>query len=81
MPVILRREDERLWLDPEVTDVQVVLPLLQPYASESMSAYEVSRAVNAVANDGPELIAPSDRNRPVASAFPRTTRERVRTDG
>jgi putative SOS response-associated peptidase YedK len=58
MPVILRREDERLWLDPEVTDVQVVLPLLQPYASESMSAYEVSRAVNAVANDGPELIAP-----------------------
>jgi putative SOS response-associated peptidase YedK len=38
MPVILRREDERLWLDPEVTDVQVVLPLLQPYASESMSA-------------------------------------------
>ena len=58
MPVILRREDERLWLDPEVTDVQVVLPLLQPYASESMSAYEVSRAVNAVANDAPELIAP-----------------------
>ena len=58
MPVILRREDERLWLDPEVTDMQVVLPLLQPYASESMSAYEVSRAVNAVANDGPELIAP-----------------------
>jgi putative SOS response-associated peptidase YedK len=58
MPVILRREDERLWLDPELTDVHVVLPLLQPYASESMSAYEVSRAVNAVANDGPELIAP-----------------------
>ena len=33
-------------------------PVLQPYASESMSAYEVSRAVNAVTNDGPELIAP-----------------------
>jgi putative SOS response-associated peptidase YedK len=31
---------------------------LQPYASESMSAYEIGRAVNAVANDGPELIAP-----------------------
>jgi putative SOS response-associated peptidase YedK len=58
MPVILRREDERLWLDPEVTDVQLVVPLLQPCASESMSAYEVSRAVNAVANHGPELIAP-----------------------
>ena len=58
MPVILRREDELLWLDPEVTDVQVVLPLLQPYAAELMSAYEVGRAVNTVANDGPELIAP-----------------------
>jgi putative SOS response-associated peptidase YedK len=59
--VILRREHERLWRDPEVTDVQLVLPLLQPCASEPMSAYEIGRAVNAVANDGPELIAPSDR--------------------
>ena len=58
MPVILRPEDERLWLDPKITDVQVVLPLLQPYASEPMSAYEVGRAVNAIANDGPELIVP-----------------------
>jgi hypothetical protein len=30
MPVLLRQEDELLWLDPEVTDVQLVLPLLQP---------------------------------------------------
>ena len=58
MPVLLRREDELLWLDPEVTDVQLVLPLLQPYASELMSAYEVGRAVNAVGNDSPELIVP-----------------------
>jgi hypothetical protein len=29
MPVIVRPEDERLWLDPEVTDVQAVRPLLQ----------------------------------------------------
>ena len=38
-------------------------PHLHPGASELLSAYAVSRAVNAVANDGPELIAPSDRKR------------------
>jgi putative SOS response-associated peptidase YedK len=58
MPVILRREDEQLWLDPEVTDVQVVLPLLQPYTAGLLSAWRVGRAVNAVTNDSPELIAP-----------------------
>jgi putative SOS response-associated peptidase YedK len=58
MPVILRREDELLWLDPEVTDVEMVQPLLQPYPSELMSAWPVSRLVNSVANDSPELIAP-----------------------
>jgi hypothetical protein len=35
-----------------VTDVQVVLPLLQPFASELMSACRVGRQVNSVANDG-----------------------------
>ena len=59
MPVILRREDELLWLDPEITDVQPVLPLLQPHAAEPLSAYEVGRLVNSVANDSPELIVPA----------------------
>jgi len=58
MPVIVRREDERLWLDPEVTDVQLVLPFLQPYPSEWLSAYQVAPLVNAVANDDPELVVP-----------------------
>jgi putative SOS response-associated peptidase YedK len=58
MPVIVRPEDERLWLDPEVTDVQAVRPLLQPNTSELMSAWPVSRRVNSVANDSPELVVP-----------------------
>jgi putative SOS response-associated peptidase YedK len=58
MPVLLRREDELLWLDPSITEVQAVLPLLQPYESESMSAWPVGRHVNSVANDSPELIVP-----------------------
>ena len=58
MPVILRREDERLWLDPAVTDPRLVLPLLEPYPSELLSAYQVGRAVNAVANDDSALVVP-----------------------
>jgi putative SOS response-associated peptidase YedK len=59
MPVILDRDDERLWLDPEVTDTPVMLPLLRPYAGEVLSAWPVSRRVNAVTDTGPELIVPA----------------------
>jgi putative SOS response-associated peptidase YedK len=59
MPVILAPEDERLWLDPSVTEAEAVLPLLRPYASEAMVAWPVRPLVNAVKNDGPELLVPA----------------------
>ena len=58
MPAILEPDDEALWLDPEVTDPAAVLGCLGPYPDELMTAYPVSTAVNAVGNDGPELIRP-----------------------
>lgn len=57
MPVILKPEDEELWLDPH-TEVPSLNQLLRPYPTESMEAYPVSRAVNDPANDNPELIKP-----------------------
>jgi putative SOS response-associated peptidase YedK len=54
MPVILRREDEDRWLDPELKDLAALLSMLLPYAEEEMEGYEVSRAVNSPAFDGPE---------------------------
>jgi putative SOS response-associated peptidase YedK len=56
MPVILRREHEATWLDPELP-VDHTLELLVPFPSERMSAREVSPLVNSVANEGPELLA------------------------
>jgi putative SOS response-associated peptidase YedK len=41
MPVILRPEDEALWLDPAVTTPEAVQPLLQPYPAEAMEAHAV----------------------------------------
>jgi putative SOS response-associated peptidase YedK len=59
MPVILRREDEALWLDPAVTNPDQLLHLLRPYPAEAMAAYEVSPLVNSFQNDGAELIQPA----------------------
>ena len=58
MPVILQRDDEEEWLDREVTDPAQVQRLLGPYPAEEMEAVPVSRKVNNVRNDGPELLEP-----------------------
>lgn len=58
MPVILRPEDEQLWLNRAVTDVHAITPLLRPYASNEFEAYPVSAAVGNVRNDEPALIEP-----------------------
>lgn len=66
MPVILRPEDEALWLDrsaaPEGSDsgsssaLQSLRELLKPYPAEEMEAHPVSTIVNSVKNDTEECI-------------------------
>ena len=58
MPVIVGREWESLWLDPETTDPERVLPLLEPYAAGAMEAYRIGYDVGTPANDRPDLLAP-----------------------
>ncbi len=58
MPVILHRDDEEEWLDRSINDPGQIERLLVPYPAEDMAVVPVSRAVNNVRNDGPELIAP-----------------------
>src|SRR6201997_4235582 len=54
MPVILDPDNYDLWLDPGMTDVQVVSELLKPYDARSMRSYPVSTRINHVANDDEE---------------------------
>lgn len=56
MPVILRKEDERKWLDRNNADVGQLLSLLVPYSEEEMRGYPVSPIVGNVRNDRPECI-------------------------
>jgi putative SOS response-associated peptidase YedK len=55
MPVILRQEDEQVWLDKEA-DPARLMSLLTAYPADEMEAYPVSRAVNNPANEGEELM-------------------------
>ncbi|WP_127584297.1 SOS response-associated peptidase [Paenibacillus koleovorans] len=56
MPVILRPEDEKAWLDRNERSPHKLLPLLRPYPAAQMKAYPVSQAVGNVRNDTPELL-------------------------
>lgn len=59
MPVIVPKDAEDFWLDPAVEDHARLLDLLQPYPSDEMAAYAVSKLVNSVKNDSPECIEPA----------------------
>ncbi|MGD9714048.1 MAG: SOS response-associated peptidase [Thermomicrobiales bacterium] len=60
MPVILHQDDEEEWLDRSVTDPAQLQRLLGPYPAEEMQVVPVSRKVNNVRNDGPDLVDPVD---------------------
>ncbi|MGO9403090.1 MAG: SOS response-associated peptidase [Terriglobales bacterium] len=53
MPVILKRDDYDLWLDPGFKKVEDLRDLLQPFPAEAMHHYRVSTRVNSVNNDDP----------------------------
>ncbi len=56
MPVILRPEDEDLWLDREKYDPELLQSLLVPYDASEMRAYPVHAMVGSPKNDVPECI-------------------------
>lgn len=60
MPVLLAPDAWERWLDPALPDPSELLGLLVPAPDGSLDAYQVSRAVNDVRNDGPGLILPLD---------------------
>ena len=62
MPVILKRADEKTWL--ESRDSAEILSLLRPYAAGDMDAYPVSKLVNSPRNEGPEVWVQDQQSTP-----------------
>ncbi len=58
MPMCVRPDDWGAWLDPALTDGATAVGLLTPATPGWLAAYPVSREVNNVRNNGPDLIEP-----------------------
>lgn len=58
MPVILEKDDEETWLNPDNTEPEQLLPLLQPYPADKMEEWQVGDAARNPRNDYPELVKP-----------------------
>jgi putative SOS response-associated peptidase YedK len=61
MPVILQKEYEDEWLNPDIVEPERLLPLLKQYPDKDMEAYPVSTEVNRPKNDTSDLITPIER--------------------
>ena len=58
MPVVVPPEAFDLWLNCDTVDARTAATLVQPAPDDLLEAYEISTAVNRVANDDAKLIAP-----------------------
>jgi putative SOS response-associated peptidase YedK len=63
MPMILRKEDEEEWLNPDLTEPEHLLPLLQPYPADEMETWRVGDGAKNPRNDTEELIKPPGNQR------------------
>lgn len=58
MPVILKKEDEEKWLNPDIIEPAHLKPLLVPYPSTQMDTYMVGSDVNKAQYDSPDILTP-----------------------
>jgi putative SOS response-associated peptidase YedK len=82
MPVFVPKEAFDLWLDCANVEADVAAALIRPADDALLEAYPVSTAVNRVANDSAELLAPlsataaaSEQAAPLKTAKPKKIKE------
>lgn len=63
MPVILEKEDEEVWLNPDIVEASQLHNLLKPFSSREMEEWEVGAKVRNPINDSPEVIEPVKSSR------------------
>ena len=84
MPVIVAPEGFDLWLDCAKVDATTAAALIAPAPEALLECYEVSPAVNRVANDSAELIAPApaaaDRDAQPAAKAPAKSAKPKKSD-
>ncbi len=79
MPVILDESGCQEWLAPGSERGAALQTLLRPAPDELLEAFPVDRAVNKVANDGPELLEPIHLEAPPQQAPKQPRRAKPKT--
>jgi len=64
MPVILEPENFDAWLENDAVDAEEAAALMRPAGEDVLEVFEVSSAVNKVANDSPEVQMPATHEKP-----------------
>ncbi len=62
-PVILEKEEEDIWLNPDIDEESQLSPLLKPFPDEKLEEWEVGAEVRNPRNDYPEVIEPLKTNK------------------
>ncbi len=57
-PALLTKNEEKQWLNPDLTEPEQILPMLKPYPPDEMESWRVSDAAKNPRNDTPEVIQP-----------------------
>jgi putative SOS response-associated peptidase YedK len=69
MPLLVERERYGRWLDPTISEPNLLRSLLVPAAPGRLKAYPVATLVSDVRNNGPQLIAPLSAEDEPATLF------------
>jgi len=56
MPVILEKEEEDIWLNPDIDEASQLRPLLKPFSDDKLEEWEVGAKARNPINDSPEVI-------------------------
>jgi putative SOS response-associated peptidase YedK len=71
MPVIVERDEIDQWLDRDKRDLGYAQSFLHPSPAGLLTRHRVSRRVNNVRNDGPDLIEEDESPEPTAASTPK----------
>jgi len=63
MPVILEKEEEDIWLNPDIVETDNLRPLLKPFPDDKLEEWEVGAEARNPINGYPEIIEPLKTNK------------------
>ena len=63
MPVILDKEEEEIWLSPDINEASQLRSLLKPFPDDELEEWEVGAEARNPRNDYPEIIEPCKANK------------------